>query len=82
LSISTSARDFVPLGWRPARARHKWRKPSVVTFQQLQKYEKGTNRISGGTLHELWRLLDTAVQFFFDGWVVSLAGAQQGCRRA
>ena len=38
-----------------------------VTFQQVQKYEKGTNRISAGTLHELSRLLDTPVQFFFDG---------------
>ena len=38
-----------------------------VTFQQLQKYEKGTNRMSAGTLHELSRLLDTPVQFFFDG---------------
>ena len=45
-----------------------------VTFQQVQKYEKGTNRISAGTLHELSRLLDTPVQFFFDG-LVSLAGA-------
>ena len=38
-----------------------------VAFQQVQKYEKGTNRISAGTLHELSRLLDTTVQFFFDG---------------
>jgi hypothetical protein len=38
-----------------------------VSFQQVQKYEKGINRISAGTLHELWRLFDTPVQFFFDG---------------
>jgi transcriptional regulator with XRE-family HTH domain len=38
-----------------------------ITFQQVQKYEKGTNRISAGTLHELSRLFDTPVQFFFDG---------------
>jgi len=38
-----------------------------VTFQQVQKYERGTNRISAGTLHELSRLFDTRVQFFFDG---------------
>ena len=38
-----------------------------VTFQQVQKYERGTNRISAGTLHELSRLFDTPVQFFFDG---------------
>jgi len=38
-----------------------------ITFQQVQKYEKGTNRISAGTLHELSRLFDTPVQFFFNG---------------
>ena len=38
-----------------------------VTFQQVQKYERGANRISAGTLHELSRLFDTPVQFFFDG---------------
>jgi transcriptional regulator with XRE-family HTH domain len=38
-----------------------------ITFQQVQKYEKGTNRISAGTLHELSRFFDTPVQFFFDG---------------
>ena len=38
-----------------------------ITFQQVQKYEKGTNRISAGTLHELSRLFDRPVQFFFDG---------------
>jgi transcriptional regulator with XRE-family HTH domain len=38
-----------------------------VTFQQVQKYEKGTNRISAGTLHELSRLFDMPVQSFFDG---------------
>ena len=42
-----------------------------LTFQQVQKYEKGTNRISAGKLHELSRLFDTPVQFFFDG----MAGA-------
>ena len=38
-----------------------------ITFQQVQKYEKGTNRISAGTLYELSRFFDTPVQFFFDG---------------
>jgi len=42
-----------------------------LTFQQLQKYEKGANRISAGKLHELSRLFETPVQFFFDG----MAGA-------
>src|SRR4029079_12953668 len=42
-----------------------------LTFKQVQKYEKVTNRISAGKLHELSRLFDTPVQFFFDG----MAGA-------
>ena len=42
-----------------------------LTFQQVQKYEKGTNRISAGKLYELSRLFDKPVQFFFDG----MAGA-------
>jgi transcriptional regulator with XRE-family HTH domain len=38
-----------------------------VAFQQVQKYEKGTNRISAGRLYELSRLFDVPVQSFFDG---------------
>ena len=42
--------------------------------QQLQKYEKGTNRISAGKLHEMSRLFDRPVQFFFDGLGVVAGG--------
>ena len=51
-----------------------------LTFQQVQKYEKGTNRISAGKLHELSRLFDTPVQFFFDGMAggVSRRGNNKG----
>ncbi len=37
-----------------------------LTFQQVQKYEKGTNRISASQLFALSRVLDVPVQFFFD----------------
>lgn len=37
-----------------------------VTFQQIQKYEKGTNRISASRLFDISRILDVPVQFFFD----------------
>jgi transcriptional regulator with XRE-family HTH domain len=37
-----------------------------ITFQQVQKYERGTNRISAGVLYEMSRLFDLPVQFFFD----------------
>jgi transcriptional regulator with XRE-family HTH domain len=35
-----------------------------ITFQQVQKYEKGTNRVSASTLHDISRLFDLPVQFF------------------
>jgi transcriptional regulator with XRE-family HTH domain len=36
-----------------------------VTFQQLQKYEKGTNRIGASRLYRIAQILDTPVGFFF-----------------
>ncbi len=38
-----------------------------LTFQQIQKYEKGVNRISASCLFQLSQVLDVPVQFFFDG---------------
>lgn len=37
-----------------------------LTFQQLQKYEHGTNRISGSRLYQLSLILHCPVSFFFD----------------
>jgi transcriptional regulator with XRE-family HTH domain len=37
-----------------------------VTFQQIQKYERGANRISASTLYHLAKILDVPVSFFFD----------------
>ena len=37
-----------------------------LTFQQIQKYERGTNRIGSSRLHQLSRVLDVPVSFFFD----------------
>src|SRR4051812_1329593 len=37
-----------------------------LTFQQVQKYERGANRIGASQLHELSRVLDVPVSFFFD----------------
>jgi transcriptional regulator with XRE-family HTH domain len=37
-----------------------------LTFQQVQKYERGANRVSAGTLHALTSALDVPVSFFFD----------------
>ena len=38
-----------------------------LTFSQVQKYEKGTNRIGAGRLHLLAGFLGVPVQFFFEG---------------
>jgi transcriptional regulator with XRE-family HTH domain len=38
-----------------------------ITFQQVQKYEKGTNRISASRLFYTAKTLGVPVQFFFDG---------------
>lgn len=37
-----------------------------VTFQQVQKYERGTNRIGAGRLQEIARALGVPIGFFFD----------------
>jgi transcriptional regulator with XRE-family HTH domain len=38
-----------------------------LTFQQVQKYEKGTNRIGAGRLFVVANLLKTSVAFFYQG---------------
>jgi transcriptional regulator with XRE-family HTH domain len=42
-----------------------------LTFQQVQKYEKGTNRVSAGRLQKIADLLETPVMFFYGGAGVS-----------
>jgi len=38
-----------------------------VTFQQIQKYEKGTNRVSASRLYEMAQIFDVPINYFFDG---------------
>jgi transcriptional regulator with XRE-family HTH domain len=38
-----------------------------ITFQQVQKYEKGTNRVSASTLQKLSESLQVPVAYFFEG---------------
>jgi transcriptional regulator with XRE-family HTH domain len=38
-----------------------------VTFQQVQKYEKGTNRVGAGRLHIIAGILKVPVSAFFEG---------------
>lgn len=44
-----------------------------LTFQQVQKYERGTNRIGASRLFELSKVLDVPVSFFFDDMPVEIA---------
>ena len=38
-----------------------------ITFQQVQKYEKGTNRISASRLQQVCDILQVPIPFFFEG---------------
>jgi transcriptional regulator with XRE-family HTH domain len=38
-----------------------------LTFQQVQKYERGTNRVSASKLFEIGRFLEAPVSYFFEG---------------
>src|SRR3954470_9759921 len=38
-----------------------------LTFQQVQKYERGANRVSASKLYEIARSLKTPLEFFFEG---------------
>jgi transcriptional regulator with XRE-family HTH domain len=37
-----------------------------LTFQQIQKYERGANRIGASRMYDLSQVLDVPVSFFFD----------------
>jgi transcriptional regulator with XRE-family HTH domain len=45
-----------------------------VTFQQVQKYEKGTNRVGSGRLYQIAEILEVPVTAFFEGEKASRAG--------
>ena len=38
-----------------------------LTFQQVQKYEKGTNRVGASRIQQISEILQVPVSFFFDG---------------
>jgi len=38
-----------------------------LTFQQVQKYEKGVNRIGAGRLFEVSRILGVPIDYFYEG---------------
>ena len=38
-----------------------------ITFQQIQKYEKGTNRVGASRLQAIASILEVPIAYFFDG---------------
>ncbi|MBO0711748.1 MAG: helix-turn-helix transcriptional regulator [Acetobacteraceae bacterium] len=44
-----------------------------LTFQQVQKYERGVNRVGASRLFDLSRVLDVPISFFFDDMPDTLA---------
>lgn len=55
-----------------------------LTFQQVQKYERGVNRVGASRLFDLSRVLDVPISFFFDDMPESLSvafGGQPSGRR-
>ncbi len=55
-----------------------------LTFQQIQKYERGVNRVGASRLFDLSRVLDVPISFFFDDMPEPLAASYGGhaARRA
>jgi transcriptional regulator with XRE-family HTH domain len=49
-----------------------------LTFQQIQKYEKGMNRIGSSRLYQFSQILDVPVSFFFEDMPSHVAEAQPG----
>ena len=57
------------LGW----SQEKLGEMLGLTFQQVQKYEKGLNRVSASRLWDFSVVLDTSVSFFFEDMDVNVA---------
>ena len=49
-----------------------------LTFQQVQKYERGSNRVGASRLFHLSRVLDVPISFFFDEMPETLSSASSG----
>jgi len=49
-----------------------------LTFQQVQKYERGVNRVGASRLFDLSRVLDVPISFFFDDMPDSLTNSLGG----
>jgi transcriptional regulator with XRE-family HTH domain len=51
-----------------------------VTFQQIQKYERGHNRVGAGALYKVADALNVPISYFFDG-LPALANSDNAASR-
>ena len=51
-----------------------------LTFQQVQKYERGVNRVGASRLYDLARVLDVPISFFYDDMPESVSGIRAPAR--
>ena len=56
-------------------------KAAGITFQQVQKYENGANRISASKLHQFASVLKVPVSFFFEGVEPKTRGGRSAARQ-
>jgi transcriptional regulator with XRE-family HTH domain len=49
-----------------------------ITFQQIQKYERGANRVAAGRLFEFAKVLGCSILYFYEGVIDELSGAPLG----
>ena len=71
--VTTSVDEYVGLKLKIRRSamgitQHELGDMVGVTFQQIQKYEKGANRVGAGRLYEFATILNVPVSYFFDGF--------------
>lgn len=70
--VSSATDKYVGMRLRIRRTQMGWSQTRLgdaigVTFQQIQKYEKGSNRIGAGRLHQIATLFNVEPGFFFEG---------------
>ena len=53
-----------------------------LTFQQVQKYERGTNRISASRLYDLSRVLDVSIEHFFEDIPAAVAASSPAAQKS
>ena len=52
-----------------------------VSFQQVQKYENGANRISASRLFDLSQILDVSIEYFFDDMPADIAASSLAAQK-